>query len=817
MPPTPPNSQPTDFSLDVLGRYICNGLDEALRTVDTNVRPDARPFDVIVIGGGTFGAALAQHIFSQDKTHSHRVLVLEAGPVVLPEHVQNLPMLGLNPPPASSIADLRAAGLKDGQARAEVWGLPWHSDVPQGFPGLAYCVGGRSLFWGGWSPQPIDTELATEWPSVVVNDLNSRYYPEASEQLGVTETNDFISGALHEAMRQQLANGMDQITDVVALADLPLHLNVPVAMAAGAGAARATAGSSAPASTDVLKLEAPLAVQSRATRAGVFPTNKFSATPLLMKASRSAFSESNGDDFKKRLMVVPNCHVKGIAPGQTASGWRADRIDTNFGAIPVSPNAIVVIAQGTIESTRQTLLFLNNIPPASRPNLPAGRRLMAHLRSNLDVRIPRQALVNLDPAIKELQVSALFIKGRHQFADGSFGHYHLQITASGLGSAGTDSEAELFKKIPDIDGFDVFKNATDTHVVITIRGIGEMQPQNPNSFVSLDAEPDEYGVQRSFVRITPSAKDNELWNVMDKAAMDTAKVFAGGQTLEILGQRRDGLGTTHHESGPLWMGANGGASVTDTDCKLHGIDNIYAAGPALFPRMGSPNPTLTGIALARRLGNKLAAGPTVSVEPGFRALFDGSSTANWRMAPIKKQPGRDNPGTVLIVDGALELSPGTDIGLFYCTTPTPPDFILKLEWLRWQQDANSGVFIRFPDPTSKGYNNAAFVGVDFGFEVQIDELGAPDGAGVHKTGAIYSQPSQTLTQQPARPVGQWNEYEIRVQGQSYTVLLNGAQVTQFTNTQSGRGLPSTATAPSYIGLQTHTGRVAFRNIRIRAI
>ena len=40
-----------------------------------------------------------------------------------------------------------------------------------------------------------------------------------------------------------------------------------------------------------------------------------------------------------------------------------------------------------------------------------------------------------------------------------------------------DSEAELFKKIPDIDTFDAHKNATDTHVVITIRGIGEMEPK----------------------------------------------------------------------------------------------------------------------------------------------------------------------------------------------------------------------------------------------------------------------------------------------------------------------------------------------------
>ena len=47
--PTNPNPMTTDFSRDVLGRYVCNGLDEALRSAD-RTRPDARPFDVIVIG-----------------------------------------------------------------------------------------------------------------------------------------------------------------------------------------------------------------------------------------------------------------------------------------------------------------------------------------------------------------------------------------------------------------------------------------------------------------------------------------------------------------------------------------------------------------------------------------------------------------------------------------------------------------------------------------------------------------------------------------------------------------------------------------------
>jgi len=58
-----------------------------------------------------------------------------------------------------------------------------------------------------------------------------------------------------------------------------------------------------------LKLEAPLAVQARSGHAGFFPLNKFSATPLLIKAARSAFSEAPGDDVRKRLMVVPRCHA----------------------------------------------------------------------------------------------------------------------------------------------------------------------------------------------------------------------------------------------------------------------------------------------------------------------------------------------------------------------------------------------------------------------------------------------------------------------------------------------------------------------------
>ena len=187
---------------------------------------------------------------------------------------------------------------------------------------------------------------------------------------------------------------------------------------------------------------------------------------------------------------------------------------------------------------------------------------------------------------------------------------------------------------------------------------------------------------------------------------------------------------------------------------------------------------LTGTALARRLADHLVA-PFIA-QAGFTSLFDGASLQGWRMSTIRNQPGRDDPGRFVVTNGALVSVPGTDIGLLWNTQPTPPDFVLKLEWRRWQEDANSGVFLRFPDPESRNYDNTAFVGVDFGFEVQIDQLASPDGLPIHRTAAIYGLQGPTNPNAlPANAIGEWNAFEIRVQGQNYTVTLNGVPVTHF--------------------------------------
>lgn len=226
---TPMASQDTPFTHDTLGRYVCNGLDEAMQSSPlpfpgVTPLPNAHaPFDIIVLGGGMCGLAAAQHLFTNDTAHRHRILVLEAGSLVLAGHVQNLPMLDLKAPPPTSIDLLRRANqFGPNKPRNEVWGLPWQSASL--FPGLAYCIGGRSLYWGGWSPQPLSPEM-NAWPQVVVNDLNMNggYFQKASEQIGVTETNDFIYGELQNALREQLYQGIGQVqTDAIPLGNPPL-------------------------------------------------------------------------------------------------------------------------------------------------------------------------------------------------------------------------------------------------------------------------------------------------------------------------------------------------------------------------------------------------------------------------------------------------------------------------------------------------------------------------------------------------------------------------------------------------------------------
>src|SRR5262245_61604893 len=902
---TPPlTSEFTSFTLDNMGRFLCNTLQEALDSSAQTVAGRGRDFDVIIIGGGTFGAVMAEHLFVADATRSRRILVLEAGPFVLPEHVQNMPYLGGAP-------DFR---------------VPWVSHPSLSYPGLLFAVGERSLTWDGWSPELLDVEL-TAYPATTRTALRppspaEGYFAQASRQIGVKETNDFIYGPLHTALRKQLHAGLKTAGNETGFtfADLLDHPAVrypdpgepPIDAAILRDWLDLPSTDTTPEAElrEMFKLEAPLAVQST-TLPGLFPTNKFSAVPALTRAARLASTEADGvgpvADARKRLMIVPNCHVQELITETQVDNWvrvTGVRVWQNGASvdIPLAPprnggQSAVVIALGTVETTRVALTtFQQSL--AGRAAQRMGTNLVAHLRSNLTIRVPKKAIeAHLPPmTIPSLQVAALLVKGKAPNGR----TFHFQITASGLQKLGADSEAELFKKIPTLEHLQDLLRATDDTVVITIRGIGDMTPRNPDSFIDLptlelDFERPKAVVHLGNAKASPqdfpgsaqTQNDRTTWNEMAAVSDKIALIFAGNEPFDILAganrtipvpagtraqrlatlaafkARRDDLGTTHHEAGTMRLGDNIADAVTNDFGRIHATTNCYIAGPALFPTVGSSNPMLTGVALARRIGDLLNGSvlpepdPVVSPqsEAGFRPLFDGTAATfkNWRLA------GPSGSG-MLHVNGEMASYGDGGLRLFFYATEMFGDFTMRLQFRIFDiANHNSGVFVRFPRPsldlsdalkprTANEFffepGNPAWKPVIFGVEVEIDDNARgdsskdfygirpePDGKFKNRTGAIYkiqagdrvwhlnfNEPAvQTYNPGPALAPGVWFEYEIVAQGDDYTVFLTNLQsgqrvrTTSFHNTDTDRGR-----APGCVGIQVYPGStVAWRHIRIK--
>jgi hypothetical protein len=118
--------------------------------------------------------------------------------------VQNLARLGLNVPgPIDPASD-------PGVARELVWGLPWRGNVQ--FPGLAYCTGGKSIYWGGWCPRLTPGDLAA-WPASVRTYLDANYTTIESET-GVVPGADFIFGDLFSVLRSEVTAAVGTVPNI---------------------------------------------------------------------------------------------------------------------------------------------------------------------------------------------------------------------------------------------------------------------------------------------------------------------------------------------------------------------------------------------------------------------------------------------------------------------------------------------------------------------------------------------------------------------------------------------------------------------------
>ncbi|MBB4912806.1 ThuA domain-containing protein [Actinophytocola algeriensis] len=180
-------------------------------------------------------------------------------------------------------------------------------------------------------------------------------------------------------------------------------------------------------------------------------------------------------------------------------------------------------------------------------------------------------------------------------------------------------------------------------------------------------------------------------------------------------------------------------------------------------------------------------------ENGHTTLYNGS-TSGW---------SQSGPGGFANSDGTLTSSGG--MGMLWYSTKEFRAYSLKLDW-RVAGDDNSGVVIGFPPGSDP---NAA---LNQGHEIQIDATDSPD----RTTGSIYGfkAPDTAARDAALNPPGEWNTFEVLVEGERVQVFLNGVKINDFTNTDPARSLVS-----GHIGVQNHgTGDdVSFRHIRIKEL
>lgn len=136
--------------------------------------------------------------------------------------------------------------------------------------------------------------------------------------------------------------------------------------------------------------------------------------------------------------------------------------------------------------------------------------------------------------------------------------------------------------------------------------------QEPNlaSRVTLSGQRDRFGMPRlhvdwriSDLDVDSLRRSHALLDSRLRATGTGRLVMAAGDLAERVG--RHSIVGGHH-IGTTRMSTGERDGVVDRDCRVHGTANLYVASASVLPTSGQANPTLTVLALALRLADRLA-------------------------------------------------------------------------------------------------------------------------------------------------------------------------------------------------------------------
>ena len=158
--------------------------------------------------------------------------------------------------------------------------------------------------------------------------------------------------------------------------------------------------------------------------------------------------------------------------------------------------------------------------------------------------------------------------------------------------------------------------------------IAEQAP-NPDSRITLSRERDKLGLNRLQLdwRLTQIDKYT-IWRSQQIIAQEFNRSGLG--QFPVPSSEDDinwqSLKGSYHHIGTTRMSTNPREGVVDEHCQVHGISNLYVAGSSVFSTSGLSNPTLTIVALAIRLADRIkqrmgSAGVTKELETTSTSLI----------------------------------------------------------------------------------------------------------------------------------------------------------------------------------------------------
>lgn len=315
-------------------------------------------------------------------------------------------------------------------------------------------------------------------------------------------------------------------------------------------------------------------------------------------------------EARDNVLLCPGATVVALTPRADGSGVAAVAVAAPDGGRAEIPARQVVLAGGAVENARLLLFHRAHFPRMDQGDW-LGRCFMEH---------PRDYSLSLELPSPDA-VASLRFYDLHQAADGSFIAGRLGVESEALGAADLPAAAitllpewrpagrglwsRLLGRTPAIPasgryGWSQTSGAVGDRCRLVVNL--EQRPRRLNRIVLEDAR-DPLGVPRPRLELTWSPEEQHALDALRRRLADWFGQIGLGRLAYRPGVMPDL--NAHHHAGTTRMHEDPRGGVVDPDLRVHGVDNLFAAGGSVFPSAGWANPVLTIVALSLRLSDHL--------------------------------------------------------------------------------------------------------------------------------------------------------------------------------------------------------------------